>query len=137
MRLLQVCTERRFEELFDNRSFNHAEKTEGFEKEFELATDLVGIILEKYVGAESFKLHQSYNNTSRFIDIAFLTEGYLNASLILDLQKSLSGMAEEWMVCLWESCFIFVTPKDIIGFDPSKADPLFEKLKEWTDDDHG
>lgn len=121
-------TEHEFERVFNERNFNPSNNPQ-FEEEYDRAAQHVRNVISKYLSDETFLIYDGINDTSRFIDVSCSTEGYLNAALLIDLQQSLNLLADKWMVCLWEACYIFVTPKCIFGFDPTSSDPLFNALK--------
>lgn len=127
MSIVDVCSENEFEVCFNERNFNPSKSLQ-FDIEFDTTIQFIESVLRKHLDDNAFDIHPAHNNKSRFIDIACTSEGYLNAAFLIDLQQSLATLPEEWMVCIWETCYIFITPKRIFGFDPTFADPLFANL---------
>ena len=116
-----------FERIFSERNFNPPPGEADFDDEFDKAIDSLRPILLKHASVDDFCLY-GYHNRSRFIDVAFSSEDYMDKSLVSAVQEWLKTMNENWMVCLWEACFLFITRDEIQGFDPLKNTHPFAKL---------
>lgn len=125
MSLITSCSEEHFTKVFNDRDFNPPSGGIDFDSEFESALDVVRTYLQSKTSSDTFSIYEGHNN-SRFIDVTFSTEDYLDAQLLHGLQSELSRLPNDWMVCLWEACFMFVTSTEIFGFDPTFDDPVFK-----------
>ena len=74
-----------------------------------------------------FFLYESHNQ-SRFLDVAFNSDNYIKSALVDEVQQWLKTMKEDWMVSMWQACFLLITKDEILGFDPTMEDSSFEKL---------
>lgn len=127
MSAITLLSEADFNVLFNTRDFNPPSDDVDFDSEFEAEIESVRSIVLKHVSPDEFLLHE-YHNRSRFIDMAFNSEGYLDWTLIANLQQHLKSIKEDWMLSMWEACFVFVTKSDVFGFDPTHSDPSFAKI---------
>lgn len=121
-------TENQFEKLYVERSFNSPEFPNDVIVEFEELLRELRAFLSSKIAADEFFLHE-YHNFSRFAEVAFTTEQYLNPTIVLGIQAIVGQRQNEWMVCLSEACYIFVTKHQIMGFDPTFEDELYLKLR--------
>ncbi len=118
-----------FEKLFNERNHNPPSPEADFDEEFDEVLCLIEPILLKHAPEEDFLLWQ-YHNRARFIDVAFSSEAYLQPALIRDIQQSLRTLPEDWMVSIWEACYLFVRQNEIQYYAPIPDDPmLVEFLK--------
>lgn len=127
MNPFSIITEEVFANIFSERNFNPPPPDSEFDEEFDAALEKLRKILLRHAKPEDFYLYESHNR-ARFIDVAFNSEGYLMKALVDDVQQELKTMPQDWMVSLWEACFLLVTRDQILGFDPTQDDPEFAKL---------
>jgi hypothetical protein len=127
MNPLSIITEDVFAKVFNERNYNPPLDDAEFDEEFDSALEGLRKILMRHAKPEDFFLYESHNR-ARFLDVAFNSEGYLLKALVDDVQRWLRSMEQEWMVSLWEACFLLVTRDQILGFDPTQDDPAFAKL---------
>ena len=131
--VLSMLDQGTWETLFSERNHNPPPPDTDFDGEFDAVLNLIEPILLKHAAEEDFLLWQ-YHNEARFIDVAFSSEAYLQPALIKDIQQCLRSLPEDWMVSLWETCFLFVRQNEIQCFAPLPDDPsVREFLKAWTE----
>lgn len=127
MNPFSIITEEVFTKIFNERNYNPPPPDAEFDEEFDAALERLRKILLNHAKPEDFFLYE-YHNRARFLDVAFNSEGYLLKALVDDVQQGLKTMPQDWMVSLWEACFLLVTRDQILGFDPTQDDPEFAKL---------
>lgn len=127
MKVLSPCSEEQFKEVFNLRNFNPPASTTDFDDEFSSMVDFTQSFFDQHVPPGVFEVFP-YQNQSRFIEVIFTTEDYLDADLLTSLQLSLQELPHDWMVCLWEACFVFVTKTKLFGFDPISDTEVFKRI---------
>ena len=134
--VIRQCDEVEYERHFNLRNFNppdyEAISKEQFEDEFGTAVSAVEGVLEKHSkswgedpDAGDFTVYGGHNDT-RFIDVSFEHSGFLDETLLSELQKESGAHGPGWMICLWFTNWVFVTPSEVIVYP---QDP--EELPEW------
>jgi len=127
MKPLSIITKDVFEKIFNERNYNPPPPDAEFDEEFDGALEELRKILLDHAKPEDFFLYESHNR-ARFLDAAFSSEGYLQKALVDDVQRWLKSTEQEWMVSLWEACFLLVTRDQILGFDPTQENAAFAEL---------
>lgn len=126
-------TELEFRKLYDERNWSEVPKELRaglglqFEEEFELIVKEVRDLLIRFdlVECEDYVIHEAHN-WSRFVDVAFENEKYLDPLLIKDVHRLISLHPNSWMICLWGLAYLFVSKRKIFAYDLLEG---FDELK--------
>lgn len=133
---IRKCGEEEFLALYNERDFNpldSAKQTaEDFSAEFcDLLDKVEQVLSEGFAPYDSatdegdYTLYDGHNST-RFIDLAFENDRYLDRDLCIRLQTLLGAQKEPWMICLWFTNFLFVTADTVIVYEENA-----DALEEW------
>ncbi|HEY1048145.1 MAG TPA: hypothetical protein VGE39_00260, partial [Prosthecobacter sp.] len=112
---------------FNERNHNPPAPDADFDNEFDSAIDMIRPILLRHAPEDEFQVWYKHNR-ARFIDVAFESQAYLQPALVNDIQQWLLMLPEAWMVCLWESSFLFVTRDQALFFSPLPDDPEIQEF---------
>lgn len=122
-----MLSQEEWEKLFNERNHNPPLPDTDFDDEFDSVIDMLHPILLIHAPPEKFLLWDKHNHT-RFIDVAFESEAYLQAALITSIQAWQRTLEEDWMVCLWMVSWLFVTKDKVLCFAPIPHDPAFQEF---------
>ena len=133
---IRKCGEEEFLALYNERDFNPfdsaKQSAEDFSAEFwGLIENLELVLSDGFSSYDSgadegdYTLYDGHNST-RFIDLAFENDRYLDRDLCVRLQKLLGAQKEPWMICLWFTNFLFVTADAVIVYEEDA-----HALEEW------
>ena len=110
--------------LYNERDHNSPDYSilskEAFDEEFSSALGSIGQLLKSRFSEYDYDTEVGDytlwdgHNDSRFMDVAFENSNFLDEALLVDLQKKLSGLEQDWMVCLWFTNSVFVTQEEVI-----------------------
>lgn len=123
----KILSQSEFASLYSERSFNPPEHISDFETEFDDVLMSIQELLETHFSPDEVHVYE-YHNDSRFIEAVFETQAFLHATLIREVLEVLQGKPQDWMVCLSEACFLFITRESLLGFDPTNDTPNFKAL---------
>jgi hypothetical protein len=124
MKRLTFLSQTEWQTFFSERLFNPPLPDADFVSEFDDALDRLQSFLEQRFAADEYYVHP-YQNQSRFLDVVFQSEAYLNAGVVQELQDELRTWPQPWMVALGEACYLFVTADALQAYDPTGDNSLF------------
>jgi hypothetical protein len=133
---IRQCDQEEHERHFSVRSFNSPDyettPKEQFDGEFDAVVASIAGVMEQHSGSwdkdpdrEDFMIYWGHNDT-RFVDVAFEHSGFLDEDLLAGLQKISKAHGSGWMICLWFTNSVFVTPDEVIVYPED-----LEELPEW------
>ena len=133
---IRQCDEEEYERHFNVRSFNspdyQTDSKEQFAREFDAIAASIESILERHSGSwdqdpncDDFTIYWAHNDT-RFVDVSFEHSGFLDEALLSEIQKESKTHGPGWMICLWFTNWVFVTPFEVIVYPQDS-----EELPDW------